>query len=282
MGNADVPAEREIHKLLRELAPLLGIEWRKYRRRQSRRGLLARLKALELEFDLEHYRQVLVDHPEEREQLIASMRVTVSRFYRDPAVWRALESEVVPALLVELDRRQLAGPFRVWSAGCASGEEPYSVAILWGRLDPQLTRDRPIEILATDLDPEVLERARAGVYSRATLRHLPLGELERCFDEVSPGRLRIDPALRSAIHFAQADLLEDLPPPHQHLVLCRYLAFTYFREARLERALAQLQSALEPWGALVVGEKESVPVTLAERLAPWPAAPCVYRRDRER
>jgi chemotaxis methyl-accepting protein methylase len=204
------------------------------------------------------------------------MRVTVSRFFRDPEVWRGLTSEVLPGLLESVPPGQR---LRAWSAGCCGGEEPYTLAVLWDSLPEPVRRDRELEVLATDVDEAVLERARAARYPPAAISPLP-SELRASGFVRDGDRVRPVTAVRARVRFAHADLLAERPPRNRHLVLCRYLAFTYYRGARLERAVERLTRAMAHDGALVTGRKESLQPEGSARLKPWPGAPCAFRRVR--
>jgi chemotaxis methyl-accepting protein methylase len=262
----------EYDRFLRELAPRVGIEWRKYRRRQSRRGLLSRLKDLGLD-DLESYRERLFADPGEAERLVAALRVTVTRFLRDPEVWSELVEIVLPELLAALPA---GAPLRAWSAGCCGGEEPYTLSLLWEGLPPGLRAGRELEILATDIDEEVLERARSALFPASAVRRFPGALRETGFEEEG-SRLRVAGPVRGRVSFVRSDLLADPPPEGCHLVLCRYLAFTYYRGERLARAAGALLAALDPAGALVTGTREPRPPELEPRFEPWPGASRVYR-----
>lgn len=266
-------SDKDLDHFLRRSAAPLGIRWRKYRRRQSKRGLVGRLRELGLEDDLEAYLQLLAQSAEERDRLIRAMRVTVSRFWRDPEVWEGLRSEVVPALLDGLRPGQ---PLRVWSCGCASGEEPYSFAILWSCLPADLRAGHRLDIVATDLDESVLERAGRAVYQSSSLRQLPQALREAAFRPTN-GELRLRERYREPVHLRRSDLLQDPPPANCHLVLCRYLVFTYFRGGRLTEALDCLLAAIPPGSALVIGSQEDLPPAVSQ-LQPWPDAPSTYRR----
>jgi len=268
----------EHDRFLRRMAPILDVAWRKYRRRQSRRGLQSRLAARGV--DLAAYAEILAREAEERERLLLAMRVTVSRFYRDRQVWSGLARAVIPSLLRTFGED---ATLRVWSAGCACGEEPYSVAVLWARLPSSVTHGRSLEVLATDVDEAALGRARAGVYPRSSTRLVPPPH-DEVFEPVSAqadrrDRVRVRGAVRRSVRFARRDLLTDPPPVGRHLVLCRYLPFTYYQGRRLLRAVEILAGALVEGGALVVGAKESVPEAVMDGVfEPWPDAPCVYRK----
>jgi chemotaxis methyl-accepting protein methylase len=262
----------EYDRFLRALAPELGIDWRKYRRRQSRRGLLARLSALGLG-DLDSYRDRLLSDPGEAERLIAALRVTVTRFLRDPEVWSELVEVVLPELLRGLPSK---AALRAWSVGCCGGEEPYTLALLWEGLPRSLRAGHGLKILATDLDEAVLSRARAARYPASATRSLP-GELREVGFEGEGRRLRVADRIRRRVRLEKADLLVDPPPTGCRLVLCRYLAFTYYRGERLARASAALLASLAPGGALVTGTREPRPPELDSRFEPWPGTTRVFR-----
>lgn len=206
--------------------------------------------------DLGSYRVLLEARPAEWDELDRLCRITISRFYRDRAVWEALARDVLPAL---------GSRPRAWSAGCASGEEPYTLALL-GEL----------RIVATDVDETVLRRARAGVYGASSFKELPPALLERGF--VRQGaRWRIRPEIAERVTFLRHDVRAGAPDGPFDLVLCRNLAFTYFDEELQRAAAATLAAALRPGGALVLGTHERLPYGAAG-FEPWPAAPCVHRR----
>ena len=233
---------------LRWVLPRLRLRWEGFRkpRRQVCRRIRARAAELELE-GLEAYRAHLEARPEEWAVLDRLCRVTISRFYRDRGVWDALRAELDPRA--------------VWSAGCASGEEAYTAALVWPEAD----------VLATDADPALLERAARGCYPESALKELPRELRESGFD----GRCVRDEVKRR-VTLVRHDVRERPPTGPFDLVLCRNLVFTYFaEELRLEvgRGLA---AALAPGGVLVVGAHEAPPAALDE-LEPW--LRCAYRRS---
>lgn len=237
--------------------PRLRLRWPGFRRvrRQVCKRVEGRVRELGLA-DLDAYRALLESRPAEWDELDRLCRITISRFHRDRAVWEALAREVLPAL----GSRPLA-----WSAGCASGEEPYTLALL-GEL----------RVVATDVDETVLRRARAGEYGASSLKELPPEPLERGF--VRQGaRWRIRPEIAARVTFLRHDLRAGSPDGPFDLVLCRNLAFTYFDEELQREVAATLAGALRPGGALVVGAHEHLPDGAAG-FEPWPGAPCVHRR----
>jgi chemotaxis protein methyltransferase CheR len=249
--------DEECVDFLRWALPHLGLSWPGFRkvRRQVCRRLANRLNHLGLP-DSSAYRSYLEEHPHEWVELDALCRITISRFWRDRAVFDALRGIVLPAL---------GRTVRCWSAGCASGEEPYSLVLA------AEDADVAVEVLATDVDPVLLERARSGCYPESSLRDVPAHLRARAFDN---GCLRLE--LRAPVSFRLHDVRSDPPPGPFDLVLCRNLAFTYFAEESRRAVADRLHRALRPGGALVVGTHEAPPEGMFE---PWLPRHGVWRRS---
>lgn len=253
--------DAECVQFLRSILPGLRLRWAGFRgvRRQVCKRLGRRVRELNLP-DLDAYRTYLDAHPQEWTVLDGLCRVTISRFFRDRAVWSHLEEEILPALAS-------AEPMlRCWSAGCASGEEPYTLAVVWRRLVQPHRPAAQMMILATDVDARVLERAREGCYADGTLKELPAGLRDAAFvHQASNNRLRDE--YRHAVEFRRADIRHELPDGTFHLVLCRNLVFTYFDEPLQRDILARLEDRIVPGGVLIIGRHESLPG--GARLTPW-------------
>jgi chemotaxis protein methyltransferase CheR len=235
--------DRACVEFLRWALPPMGLRWEGFRkvRRQVCRRLRRRLDALGLA-DLPDYRAYLQEHPDEWAELARLTPITISRFYRDRSVFAALENEVLPALMAPGDR------LRAWSAGCASGEEAYTLALI----------SPDAEIVATDVHPTMLARARAAEYEPSSLKELPEAYRARGFD-ARDGRLVVRPEVRRSVSVCEHDLDDEPPAGPFDLVLCRNVAFTYFAPERQRAVLARLRRALRPGGALVIGLHEQLP-----------------------
>jgi len=255
----------------RKALPPLGLNWRKYRRRQSRRGVEARMRELGLA-GYADYLSYLHEHPEEAGGLAERMRVTVSRFFRERECWDALARIVLPVLA-----GSAGGRIRVLCVGSCGGEEPYTLAILWRERLAQQYPDLNLEILALDVDEDNIARASAGRYPPGSLKEMAPEARGRWFVPDGPAMI-LDHEIRAMVRFAVHDLEEGDLPGGVDLVLCRYLAFTYFTGARLARAAARLHKALAPGGALMIGRRENVPPGLWALFTPWPeAGPCLWK-----
>lgn len=255
-------------EFLREACPPLDLEWRKYRRRAARHRVEARLRELGLD-DFGQYLERLRADPVETAELADRMRVTVSRFFRERQRWEALACDILPALL----RRKPPGePLRLWSVGCCGGEEPYTLALLW----QEHFSPRPVEILATDIDAASLERAREALYLESSLREAPEGLRERWFRREGD-RWRLGGTVTAMVRFAPHNLMTDPLPGGFDLILCRYLAFTYYRGERRRAAAERLWRALRPGGVLMLGRKEE-PGPAADLFDPWPERPGFWKK----
>lgn len=200
----------------------------------------------------------------EVKRLSALLSLHVSMFYRDPSTYGALLQILAEALP--------ARPQRWWSAGCAGGEEPYSLALLAAKL-PQLRGQ--VEILATDVSPEILEKARIGDFNATHLSKVPAAEQRRYFS-VNGRDYRISEEFRGVVHFLQHDLLSVAPYPAADLILCRYVLM-YFNATDQEEVLGRIAEALPVGGLLVLGRTETLRDS-SGLFAPLNAQERIYRR----
>lgn len=200
----------------------------------------------------------LNDHPQEWTLLDGLCTVSISRFYRDRAVFDYLGDTALPELAGRAATRD-DPTVRCWSAGCASGEEPYTLSLMWGervRMRYPLAR---LAVVATDIDPHLLDRARVACYSGSSLRELPQGWIEQAFVQHDEAYCLRGP-WKACVEFRQQDIRIEQPPGPFDLVLCRNLAFTYFDEPLQRSVLERLAQQVPANGFLVVGRHESLPL----------------------
>jgi len=258
--------------------PRLRLRWTGFRkvRRQVCKRIFARIRELDLP-DVTAYRSYLEQRPDEWPLLDSLCRVTISRFYRDNSVFQFLEQEVLPSLT----RHILAGgehELRCWSIGCASGEEPYTLAILWERVFRTRFPDITIRIIATDGDKTMIERSWRGCYAAGSLKELPVEWVARAM-KASGGNYCINDDIRESVTFLQQDIRTSAPEGRFHLVLCRNSVFTYFDEGLQEEMLERIAARLLPGGALVMGIHESLPHGPGrKRFEVWLERLKIYRR----
>lgn len=237
--------------------PRLGLRWPGFRkvRRQVCKRLARRVRDLGIG-DLATYRAQLDADSREWAELDAMCRITISRFYRDKGVFRALVETVLP----ELARR--AGgegrDVRCWSAGCASGEEVYTLKMIWDeRIAPTAPAVR-LSVLGTDVDQSLLIRALRACYDRGSLKEMPGDLIARCFDG-RDGKLCVKEPYRSDVLFIAQDIRTSMPDGPFDLILCRNLVLTYFEKSLQLRVLADMAARLHSSGYLVIGAHEALP-----------------------
>jgi chemotaxis protein methyltransferase CheR len=272
--------DAECVALLRWALPRLGMRWEGFRK--VRRQVCKRIERRQAELQLasvDAYRPYLAAHPSEWARLDAMCRIPISRFFRDRAVFKRLGRDVLP-ILADARRSRGKSTLRVWSAGCASGEEPYSLKLLWEFELRARYPDLTLEIVATDAEPQMLERARRARYGASSLRDLPAGWIDRgfrCFD----GEHELRPELAAGIELRCGDILDRCPAGPFDLVLCRNLAFTYFGDALQRDTLKQIADRLVVGGFLVIGSHELLPPK-EEEFTIWDARAGLYRSLRVR
>jgi chemotaxis protein methyltransferase CheR len=250
--------DTECVAFLRWALPAIGLDWRGFRRVRGQvcKRLGRRLAALGLG-DLAAYRVYLGAEAAEWARLDELCRVSIARFYRDRAVFDGLRARLLPALA---RRARLGGAssLRAWSAGCAGGEEPYTLALLWNLdVGPHGFPGLALDITATDADPRALERARRATYHAGTLKELPPGWRDAAFEDEG-GLFRLRDQLRAGVAFACQDIRAVMPAGPFDLILCRNLVYTYFDGATQSRVTEGLRRRLAPGGALIVGAHERV------------------------
>jgi len=198
-----------------------------------------------------HYSAQLTDRADEQKQLIAAMGIHVSHFFRNPSTFLALESRILPELL-RMSRRQNS-KLRIWSVGCAHGEEPYSVALL---LKEMLQKGDQFAVVGTDLSPEALKMAKNGYYPPDRLKEVPPTMLEKYFSAQSP-LYQIHEDIRQLVQFFRHDIISEEIFYRADLILCRNLLI-YFAREKQQQVVELLAGALSPGGYLVLGRAETL------------------------
>ncbi|MDH3580292.1 MAG: hypothetical protein OEM91_06665 [Hyphomicrobiales bacterium] len=238
--------------------PQLNMRWPGFRkvRRQVCKRVARRMKKLDLE-TIEQYRSRLVADRDEWLVLDAACRITISRFYRDKYVFDLLGRDMLPALAERANNENRS--VRIWCAGCASGEEVYTLAILWDIVVRPVYPDVELKIVGTDADPVMIARAEQACYSHSTLKDMPERYRALAFAK-SNGEFCVKLAYRSSTRFQLQDIREEQPEGFFDLVLCRNLAFTYFALSSQQSVLGEIKARLRPCGYLLVGAHEQVPM----------------------
>jgi chemotaxis protein methyltransferase CheR len=241
--------------------PRLHLQWKGYRRvrRLVCKRISRRMRVLGLQ-DIRSYRAFLEADEDEWAVLDSMCRISISRFFRDRGVFTHLETEILPRLARSHFRKQKR-TLHCWCAGCASGEEAYSLLLLWKmKLEPGFP-GAGIRIVATDSDPHLLERARIACYPFSSVKNLPPEWLAEAFIR-SNGGYCLREEFKHDIVFMEQDIRQEVPDRLFDLVLCRNMAFTYFDETVQLKVLETIRQSLRPGGILVLGSHESLPGTV--------------------
>ena len=275
-----------VHCLDRIVAALRtrrGIDFGGYRRSTLERRLGARMTALGVRDPLDYLARLESD-PEEPGALVAAFSINCSSFFRDPVVFEILAQSVLPEIL-ERKARTGSRELRVWSAGCAAGEEAYTLAILVHRAIAVRREEWTGLIIATDIDDGALVEARRGRYALDCLDAMRIGFLQDSFVE-SDGQYQVRPVIHEMVHFATDDLTAaDLRAPADSvfgafdLVACRNVLI-YFDRALQDRVLDKLHGALGIGACLVLGSAETIPRRLEQKLEIIDGRNRIYRRVR--
>ncbi|RME45841.1 MAG: protein-glutamate O-methyltransferase CheR [Chloroflexi bacterium] len=257
--------------LLRKIRRERGLDCNQYKSAFLQRRLAVRLRARGVK-SYRAYTRLLDD--EEYDQLFDALTINLTHFFRDATTFVALRDRVLRPML-GLKAQQGRRQFRAWSAGCASGEEPYSLAILLHQMLGAQIEEWQIRILATDLDQRRLEQAQAGVYSPFSFRGTQWPDMDRFFVTTRHGHT-IVPQVKRLVRFRRHDLIGEEPPGRFDLILCRnvLIYFTRLQQVRLCRAF---HSALMPDGVLVLGKTEILPGEVAGLFEPVDLREHIYR-----
>jgi chemotaxis protein methyltransferase CheR len=237
-----------------------------------RRRISARVRARGLD-TYAAYARLLDADGREYDALINALTINVTRLFRDWPTYAAVARHVVPALWA----RQTSS-IHVWSAGCASGDETHSLAILFHRHATRLgqaDRATRVQVIGTDIDAESLAEAARGTYREAAFVDTPPELRAAYFSRTAP--FAIDPAVRAMTRFRRHDLLTEPPPRGQHLICCRNVII-YFGRAAQEALFPRLHAALAPGGFLVLGKVETLLGAARSLFAPVDPRARVFRR----
>lgn len=267
--------DKDCTAFLQWALPQIELRWPGFRkvRHQVCKRLKERMRDLGLD-NYSDYRARVEGNPSEWRILDECCHITISRFFRDRGIFEVVRRIVLPDIAARAKREGRNA--QAWSAGCASGEEPFTVKILW---DVEVASAFPgvsLSILASDVDQAMLARAREGCFEPTSLHELPPTLIEHAFDRLGP-RYCVKPEYREGIEFLDQDLRTEMPPCIFDLILCRYLAFTYFAEPLQHKVLAGLLERLRPQGYLVIGTHEQLPINVPE-LAVLDRTPQIFRK----
>jgi chemotaxis protein methyltransferase CheR len=247
--------EEEAYRGLRDVVLAAGgIDLNRYKDRCVLRRIAVRQRACGAA-DLRAYLRRVSRDPIEREQLVKSLTIHVSQFLRNPSTFHAIQTDVIPAILSEKARTG-GRALRLWSVGCACGEEPYSLAILLCEAAPEAVRRHSTAIYGTDIEPDCLRAARGGRYAAISLKSVPVHWKQRYFAPVGT-EYEVVPELRRLVYFKSHSILDPVPFGRIDLMVFRNVLI-YMTDSLQEQVVLRLTAALNPGGYLVLGKVEGL------------------------
>lgn len=237
--------------------PRMDMRWTGYRRvrRQVCKRVSRRMKELGLE-TAEQYQQLLAHEEGEWQLLDAACRITISRFYRDKHVFDILGRNVLPQIAMRADKESRA--VRCWCAGCASGEEVYTLAILWDNLVAPAFPSVEFQIIGTDADPVMIERANKACFSPGSIKEVPVEWHAAAFEKWN-GQYCVAAKYRKRVTILNQDIREEMPDGPFDLILCRNVVLTYFSRSMQAAIFDGIVVRLAVGGYLVIGAHEALP-----------------------
>jgi two-component system CheB/CheR fusion protein len=263
--------EKQLQRVFLLIRNQTGHDFSHYKRNTIRRRIARRLAVHQIE-NLEHYTKLLQESPEEVNILAREMLITVTNFFRDHEAWESLKEHVIRPLV---EQKPPEMPLRVWVAGCATGEEAYTVAILFQEDIAAHDRRRALQIFATDLDEESINIARRGFYPKSIAADVSTARLQRFFT-VEGNSYKIKNNIRESIVFAKHNLIKDAPFSKLDLLCCRNVLI-YMDNTLQKKLIPMFHYTLNPGGHLFLGESESIGV-FADLFAPTDSKNKIFKR----
>ena len=251
-GPQEPADDAELQPILKILHNSTGVDFTNYKANTLRRRV-ARRMVLQRVGGMRRYAEFLRKNPSEVEALHHDVLISVTSFFRDPEAFETLKETVFPRLVAD---RSPDDPVRVWSLGCSTGEEAYSLAIAYDEFSQEVGARVPLQLFATDLNAGGIEKARPGIYPKDIAQDVSPERLRRYFTEVD-GSYRIHKSIRDACVFSKHNVLSDPPFSRIDLISCRNLLI-YLEPVLQERIIPALHYAIKPHGFLLLGGSETI------------------------
>lgn len=232
--------------LKKEVLALTGIDLDCYKEKQMKRRIDTLIAKHKIE-GYDKYVQGLKTDKSLFEEFVNYITINVSEFYRNPEQWTLMDREMIPELI-----KRFGKSLKVWSAACSTGDEPYSLVMAFSRYLPLSN----IRILATDLDKQVIAKAKIGLYSAKSVASVPEDLKRKYFTQVG-GSYKISDEIKACVDFREHNLLKDEYPKNYHLIVCRNVLI-YFTEEAKDEVFRKYFQSLAPGGVLFIGSTEQI------------------------
>jgi len=261
----------EFQSLIRSIESVLFIQCSNYKENYIRRRITSRMRLVHAA-DFREYKKIFLNDKNEQEKLLNSLTINVTKFYRDPDVFDCILSDVLPDLISH--KRWVS----IWSAGCSTGEEPYTLAMMAYDLTRH-RKDISVRIYATDIDREVLKKAKSGIYHTKALENLSDDYRSRHFTLRGDGTYEIKPHIRDMVQFQTHDLMGSKPIMRNlDMILCRNVTI-YFPEKQKNDLARVFHSGLVPGGYYVMGKTEFLGREVAALYDPYNVGQRIFRKN---
>lgn len=232
--------------LKKEVLALTAIDLNCYKEKQMKRRIDTLIAKRKIE-GYDKYVQGLKSDSELFDEFINYITINVSEFYRNPEQWKLLDEQIIPELIQKFGKN-----LKIWSAACSTGDEPYSLVMAFSKHLPLSN----IKIHATDLDKQVIAKAKVGLYSDKSVLSVPSDLKTKYFTKVGPS-YKISDEIKSRVEFKEHNLLKDTYPTDYHLIVCRNVLI-YFTEEAKEEVFRKFYGSLASGGVLFIGSTEQI------------------------
>lgn len=232
--------------LKQQIFNLTTIDLNAYKERQMKRRIDTLINKHEIK-GYDKYVQALKQDKALFAEFVNYITINVSEFYRNPEQWKIMDEQIIPELVGRFGKN-----LKVWSAACSTGDEPYSLVMAMSRHIPL----GQIKIIATDLDKQVIAKAKAGLYADRSVAAIPAELKKKFFTQIGPS-YKISDEVKARVEFREHNLLKDTYPNDCHLIVCRNVLI-YFTEEAKEDVFAKFQKSLKPGGVLFIGSTEQI------------------------
>lgn len=230
----------------REVLALTTIDLNCYKEKQMKRRIDTLIAKHKID-GYERYIHALKTDKTLFEEFVSYITINVSEFYRNPEQWKLLDQQVLPELIKSFGKN-----LKIWSAACSTGDEPYSLVMALSRYMPL----DHIRIFATDLDKQILAKAKVGLYDSKSIASVPEDMKKKYFTQVGPS-YKISDEIKARVEFKEHNLLKDTYPTGYHMIACRNVLI-YFTEEAKDEVFRKYYNALAPGGILFIGSTEQI------------------------